>query len=374
MFDVKPKDKDDYYQFFGWLVSKKLAYVTIILVGVISAYFLYGNRANIWGGGSADGVKTFKYNSLMLRFTTGDVRIKAKSGYTAYEGAVQKGKVTGAGKLYDKNGTLVYEGNFEDNEYSGQGIRYYENGNLWYNGSFLENLFSGQGIEYRRNGSRLYEGDYVSGMKQGNGTLYDNGNNPIYTGEFSADHILYSALLGKTAAEVSEAYTGERVLYEGSDVFDVYLPDIEALYQSSEKDNSLDDSMKVDRVYVLKHQFDTNAGSLKTMDEIEDYFGDPVYEGYSDAEQSELLSIHFVRDLTGDVFYDDAGLVTTSTYDDYLHIEDYNDMVLYLYSFEQGGIRYTFIARDINQPFGFYIIEEVGQGMDDNNDNEDTSK
>lgn len=369
MFDVKPKDKDDYYHLFGWLVSKRLAYMIIIVIGVVSASFLYGNRASIFGTGNEDGVKTFNYNSFALRLTTGDVRIKGQSGYLAYEGPVAKGKVTGVGTLYDIDGNTVYEGSFENNEYSGQGTRYFTNGNIWYQGSFLANKFDGQGVEYRQNGSKLYDGEYVAGMKQGNGSLYDNGNNLIYTGAFAMDEIQYSALLGKTATAISEQYTGERVLYEGSDTFDVYMPDINAFYVSSENDNALDDSMKVETVYVLSTTFPTKDGQLKGIKELKGYFGESIYEGYSDAVLSELLAMSFVRNTTGDIVYDDPGVMTSSNYDDYLSIDSYNDLTVYLYSFDQGGLRYTFVTRDKNQPFGFYYIDTIGGGLDDAQEN-----
>ena len=35
IFQVKPKDKDDYYPIFGWLISKKLARAIVIVVGIL---------------------------------------------------------------------------------------------------------------------------------------------------------------------------------------------------------------------------------------------------------------------------------------------------------------------------------------------------
>ena len=33
VLNIKPKDKDDYYTIFGWMISKRLAYAIIIIIG-----------------------------------------------------------------------------------------------------------------------------------------------------------------------------------------------------------------------------------------------------------------------------------------------------------------------------------------------------
>lgn len=40
LIDVKPRNKDDYYSIFGWLISKRLAYAIIIFIGIISLWYL----------------------------------------------------------------------------------------------------------------------------------------------------------------------------------------------------------------------------------------------------------------------------------------------------------------------------------------------
>ena len=40
LLDVKPKDKKDYYTVFNWMISKKLAYTMVIIVGLLSAYYI----------------------------------------------------------------------------------------------------------------------------------------------------------------------------------------------------------------------------------------------------------------------------------------------------------------------------------------------
>ena len=40
LLDVKPKNKNDYFTIFGWMVSKRLAYAVIIIVGVLSIWYI----------------------------------------------------------------------------------------------------------------------------------------------------------------------------------------------------------------------------------------------------------------------------------------------------------------------------------------------
>ena len=44
VFAVRPRHKRDYYGFFGWLVSRRLAHAVVIAVGLLSlAYLLFVN-------------------------------------------------------------------------------------------------------------------------------------------------------------------------------------------------------------------------------------------------------------------------------------------------------------------------------------------
>ncbi|MBR3525705.1 MAG: hypothetical protein IKO11_07640, partial [Lachnospiraceae bacterium] len=115
LFDVKPKNKDDYYTFFGWMVSKKLARSIIILLGVVSIWYIVSVKQVFAGMGSNGGIRTYSYDSLQLRLAKDQVRILGKSGYLAYEGQVAKGYVTGVGTLYTPDGAVLYNGNFTKN-------------------------------------------------------------------------------------------------------------------------------------------------------------------------------------------------------------------------------------------------------------------
>ena len=177
LLDVRPRHKRDYYSVFGWLVSKRLAMAVLVVIGVLSIYYLYSIHSTLTSA-RAEGIKTYDYDSVMLRFADEKVRIRGKSGYLAYEGDVKGGAVTGYGTLYNPAGTVVYQGNFDMNMYQGNGTRYYDSGILMYSGNFQENLFDGNGKLYRENGSLAYEGEFalgrVRGMRRQKGTQPDS--------------------------------------------------------------------------------------------------------------------------------------------------------------------------------------------------------
>ena len=174
VFQVKPRDKNDYYSVLGYLVSRRLARAVVVVMGILClCYFLWVKPIANMADSVNTGDKVHSYNSFFLRFTEGPVKIKAKSGYVAYEGNVEKGYVSGQGRLYDETGGLVYTGNFEKNEYNGQGTLYYPIGQIKYEGEFQKNAFNGAGTLYRENGTKQYEGAFAEGVYEGEGTLYN---------------------------------------------------------------------------------------------------------------------------------------------------------------------------------------------------------
>lgn len=360
LFDIKPKNKHDYYHVFGWLVSKRLAYVIVIVMGVFSLTYLWGNKENIFNNSKGAGIRTYEYNDILLRYAKGKVRIKAKSGYMAYEGEVNKGSVTGEGSLYGIKDNLIYQGSFVKNKYEGEGTLYYPDGTLEYQGAFVNNLFEGNGTQYRVNGTKLYEGSFIGGLKEGEGVLFDSGENSVFSGSFSHDDIKYETFLGKSTKEIADMYTGARSIYEGGDSFEVYMPDINAIYTGKSNTNSLDDDVLVEAIYILKNSLATVNGELESANELNVYFGEPIYEGYSYISQTEALAQSFVRASSGDYYYKDSKLKLSYIYDDYVTIEDYDqDSLVYLYSYMKDNIIYTFVCKDKEQPFGFYYLEKT---------------
>lgn len=356
LFDVRPKNKNDYYEVFGWLVSKKLAYAILIVIGVLSMIYLVSIRSMYLPGKQTDGIKTYDYNDVMLRFAKGTVRIRGKSGYIAYQGDVEKGGVTGFGNLYGVDGTLLYQGNFADNEYEGNGIQYYPDGTMHYRGSFSGNLYEGTGKLYRENGSLAYDGEFARGMKEGVGKLYGAGDKPVYEGSFSQDQLVYSALLGKSTAEVADAYNGGRIIYQSDNEFTVLMPDINALYVGATDEDNLEDQVMVNSIYVLKNTITFGKNEYSTIAELRKVFGEEVYDGNSIVTLPEAVAINYLnkqkQTLNGSVEMD-----MTEAFTDVFTVDGIqDDYPVYLYSFRKGGLLYTFVCGDRNDRFAFYSI------------------
>ncbi len=363
IFDVRPKHKKDYYEVFGWLISKKLAYAIVIVIGVLSLIYLVSIRSMYLPQSQEDGVKTYNYDDIMLRFAKGSVRILGKSGYLAYEGDVEKGAVTGYGNLYGVDGTLLYQGNFEHNKYEGSGVQYYEDGTMHYKGEFSENLYEGTGKLYRESGILAYDGEFSQGMKEGIGKLYASGDKAVYEGSFSRDELVYSSLLGKTTAEVAEAYSGSRVIYQSDSDFAVLMSDIDALYMATTDEESLDDSVMVESIYVLSDSIKLGNKECTSISDLRSAFGEEVYEGNSIVTLPEAVAINELNKqketLNGSV-----EMETTDEYTDVISVSSIqDDYPVYLYSFAKDGLLYTFVCGDKNDTFSFYSImsEEAGE-------------
>lgn len=363
LFDVRPKHKKDYYEVFGWLVSKRLAYAIIIVIGVLSMIYLVSIRSMYLPQKQTDGIKTYDYDDVMLRFAKGTVRIRGKSGYIAYQGDVEKGGVNGYGNLYGVDGTLLYQGNFVNNEYEGSGTQYYADGTMHYKGNFSGNLYEGNGKLYRENGSIVYEGEFARGMKEGIGKLYGAGDKPVYEGSFSQDQLVYSALLGKSTTEVAESYKGERIIYQSDNEFSVLMPDINALYVGVTDEENLEDTVLVDSIYVLKNTITFGKNACSTIADLKKVFGQEVYEGNSIVTLPEAVAINYLnkqkQTLNGSVELD-----TTDEFTDAITVNEIqDDYPVYLYSFRKDGLLYTFVCGDKNDTFAFYSImsEEGGE-------------
>lgn len=363
IFDVRPKNKKDYYEVFGWLVSKRLAYAIVIVIGVLSMVYLVSIRSMYLPQKQEDGIKTYDYDDVMLRFAKGNVRIRGKSGYLAYQGNVEKGAVNGYGSLYGVDGTLLYQGSFADNEYEGSGTQYYADGTMHYKGEFSANLYEGTGKLYRENGTLAYDGEFSRGMKEGTGKLYGAGDKPIYEGSFSRDQLVYSALLGKSTAEVSEAYSGEDIIYQSDNEFTVLMPDIQALYVGVTDEENLEDKVMVESIYVLKNTITLGKYECTTIDDLREVFGDEVYDGNSIVTLPEAVAINYLnkqkQTLNGTV-----EMETTDEFTDAITVDQIqDDYPVYLYSFRRDGLLYTFVCGDRNDTFAFYSImsEEGGE-------------
>lgn len=360
MTDIRPKDKSDYYSVFGWLVSKRLAFFIVIAVGMISAYYVMVVQPLSVFTSAGNGSKTYAYDSIPLRFTEGRVRITAKSGYVAYDGMVVKGVAEGEGSLYRNDGSKVYYGQFKNSRFEGNGTLYYPSGQIQYVGAFSQNVYHGSGKLYRENGSMEYEGSFLDGMKDGEGTLYDGGSNEIFVGNFSKDQLLYSDFVGKSTIEANAIYLGEKMVYTDEEYFVVDMPDIDALYYGNQNEESLTGEIFVEGVYVLKNTFECFGEIMENIDSVTRMMGNPVYEGNAYVLMPEAVAIRGLRQNSDD-FLEDAVRGVEQIFSDAAAVTEVEeDYMVYIYTYEKDGLRYTFFGKDRSGNFSMYLIEKAG--------------
>lgn len=359
VFNVKPRDKTDYYPLFGFLVSKRLAHAIVVVVGILClCYMIWVNplAGMVEGAGSTE--KVYSYNSLSLRFVRGMVKIRAKAGYIAYDGNVEKGYATGYGQLYNRDGGLVYQGEFEKNLYSGQGSLYYPIGQMQYEGAFQKNAFEGEGTLYRENGTKKYSGQFSRGEFEGEGVLYDASEREVFQGSFHNGKPVYIQLLGKNAGEIAKMYSGSRILYQDNTDSVVMLEDINAFYVQSAENNSLDDTAKTAKIYVGEQEFIYGDYRISTVEELRKKLGPPVFEGNSYVAFPEAAAIDRMQEKGMEIPLE-IGMKARKPYDEVNEVTEYaTDALVYLYVFQVEDITYTFICTDKNSGFWMYSLEQ----------------
>ncbi len=358
LLDIRPKHKKDYYTIFGWMISRRLVNLLLVAAGLGCIFYISVTRP-FGSSSSADSVSAYKYSSIPLRYASGNVKIKAKSGYIAYEGQVSKGYASGNGKLYAQDGTLLYDGEFQESKYSGNGTLYYPSGQLEYKGEFAENLFEGTGTQYRENGSRLYEGTFENGMKEGEGTYYGTSDNTVFKGNFHLDEIVYTQLLKKSAEDIGSLYTGSELIYQNADGSEnaVVLSDIDVVYYSKDNSSSVDSTMKSDVICVGKSSFAYGDQKIDTIEGLTEALGEPAYEGNSYMTFLEAISISWLQN-RGKAMDIDTGLDVEAVFDEVNTVNSYEkNTSLYLHTYEIGEQTYTFLSQEKTGSFFMYEIE-----------------
>ncbi len=358
LFSIKPRNKHDYFPILGFLVSRKLAFSVVIIVGLLCLYYLFFiNPPSRLVSGMADGLRVYDYDSIPLRFVNDRVRIRAKSGYTAYEGAVERGYASGYGTLYSQDGQRVYEGQFAQNKYEGTGTLYYPSGQPQYKGAFSENLFEGEGILYRENGTKQYAGTFLNGEEEGAGTLYDGAESPVFSGSFHLGDIVYSQLLGLGADEIAAMYTGERTLYQLEGETAVMLEEIDAYYMSGAAEDSIEDTLTADRVYVCRDSFRYGDQVIDTINGLTEALGLPSFEGNSYLTFPEAVGISWQQE-QGKRLETESGLSAQAPYKEVREVDGFNESgLLYLYVYQKDDLTYTFFCEDKDGGFFLYLIE-----------------
>ena len=355
LLGVKPRDKNDYYTIGNWMLSKRLLYAAVIIIGVISIWYI-STETSLFKRFGQEGVRTYKYDSLRLRTAKGHVKITGKSGYLAYDGTVEDGYVKGTGTLYNKAGNVVYTGEFDRNMYEGIGTANYDSGNKKYYGKFHENLYEGDGIFYREDGTMIYNGAFSKGLRNGEGTLYDTGENEIFTGMFANGDIVYSELLGKSVKEVNDHYKGHRDLFTRSNESVAIMGSIGALYHAQSDEEALDDDEIVDAVYVLNDYFKNAGAQVNTVSDLKDIFGEPIYEGNSNVILAEAVAINLLNQ-TQTAVNGKVKMDLDQTFTDVAEVQSFDrEYVVYITSFQRGDIIYSFVSGADDDLFSFYFI------------------
>lgn len=359
LLDVRPRDKRDYYPIFRWLVSKRLAFALVVALGLVSLLFISMMLPDGFLK-SGESVPTYKYRSVPLKFHTGTVNILARDGYVAYTGEVDGGVATGQGTLYAADGSTVYEGQFENSMYNGEGTLYYPNGSPKYVGSFTDNEYNGTGSSYRSNGVLEYSGDYVAGVRTGSGTLYNSVGSKVFQGSFLGGEIVYHDFLARPTSEVPELYSGETAVYQSNEEYCVTMPEIDAVYAVKDGSNTLENEWTVDRVYVLHGSVPLESGTCTTLRQLMAAMGEPLYFGTAWVDLPEAVAWDLVAEEQPDRM-DQVRIESTASFENVFSVSDYDrDFQMYLYTFEQSGLLYTFYFTGAGESeFVMYAIEKA---------------
>lgn len=360
LLDVRPRDKGDYYPLFRWLVSKRLAFALVVAVG-LGCLLLITQMVpdNALGGGDGD-IPTYKYRSLPLKFYSGTVHILARDGYVAYSGQVDKGMAVGEGTLYAADGSTVYEGQFDNSMYNGEGTLFYPNGAPHYVGSFTDNLFNGTGTCYRPSGAPEYSGSFVFGVRTGEGVLYDSVGNPVYQGNFLNDQIVYHDFLDRPTSEIAQLYSGETAVYQSDAEYCVTMPEIDAVYSVQDGSNTLENEWTVDRIYVLHDTVPLESGLCSTVRELTAALGEPLYYGTAWVNLPEAVAWNLLAEEAPDQM-ETVAVNGTEGLEQVFTVSGYDrDFQVYLYTFEQGGLLYTFYFTGAGESrFVMYAMEKA---------------
>ena len=361
VLDIKPKDKNDYYSVGRWLVSKRLAYSMVIIIGILCAVYINSNLPKKAPGGDGTAkLHTYKFNALPLKFYSGSVNILARDGYLAYTGQVDKGAVNGNGILYTKDGNKLYEGQFVENKYNGTGQLYYPDGGLQYTGEFLENIFQGKGSYYRKTGTIEYTGDFESGSRSGQGELYNSAGNLIYNGNFRKDSIVYNELIDKSTKELAAMYTGASSVYSSADEYCVSMDEIGAVYSAENGADTLSGEWTVASIFVLSDEISIGNASYKSIDEIIRALGEPDYFGTAWVNLPETVCINMLIN-QGNTDLTPVSISSSSELERVYNVASYDkNATIYLYTFVSEGLLYTFYCTGSGADnFVMYSIQKL---------------
>ncbi len=360
LFNVKPRDKKDYYPVFRWLVSKRLAYAIVVALCVGCILILSAIVPEMISGRSSDAMPTYKYNAAMLKFYNGKARVTAHDGHIAYVGDVDDGIAEGTGALYDKDGKLVYEGSFGGSKYNGTGTEYYPGAGIRYTGNFVDNLYDGTGKYYRPSGVLEYEGTYSRGIRMGEGKLYNSSGSLIFTGNFRDDGIVYDELLGKSMEDAAVIYSGDQVLYMTDTESCISMPEIGAVCGLKDGSDSIEPEWSVDSVIIPSGTITLDGIKCDTVEKVAARLGVVEYEGSTAVLLPEAVVINQLKDDAA-IRFESIDIETEQEFEEVLNVTSYDrNYQIYIHTFVRDGLLYTFYTGHENESkFDFYSISRA---------------
>lgn len=361
LLDVKPRNRKDYYPMLRWLVSKRLAFALVVILGIGATFYIVIMLPSSGGDRAEESIPAYQYRSIPLKFHSGTAQILARDGHLAYVGQVDKGSCVGKGTLYGGEGELVYDGQFADNRFNGSGTLYYPSGGIQYTGSFTDNLFHGVGAYYRPSGSPEYEGDHVAGTRTGQGKLYNGTGRQIFEGSFLNNAIVYQDFLDKPTRQVTELYSGTTAIYDSGEEYCVSMPEIQAVYAVKDGSNTLENEWIVTSVYVLESAIPLDGESYTSISQLQAVLGQPLYFGTAWVDLPEAVALNLLAQSNPEAV-GTVEMQTHSALDNVFSVTGYDrDFQVYLYTFQRDDLLYTFYCTGPGVPgFVMYAIEGAG--------------
>lgn len=171
------------YWKIGPVYIKKMFLLTLIIAGAIAVMAKFGMPVELLPSRGEE-PESYRYDDEALLELSEEVLIRDKDGRIRYEGPIDKGVITGVGRIYDAQGRLCYEGPLLENRCEGNDARVYRNGRLCYEGAMKDNRYDGPGKLYDYLNSEVREGAFLNGLLEGNARIYAMDGTLLREGNF----------------------------------------------------------------------------------------------------------------------------------------------------------------------------------------------
>ena len=182
----------------------------------------------------------------------------------------------------------------------------------------------------------------------------------MFQGSFLGGEIVYHEFLTRPTSEVPELYSGETAVYQSEDEYCVTMPEIDAVYAVKDGSNTLENEWTVDRVYVLHDSVPLESGTCSTLRQLMDAMGDPLYFGTAWVNLPEAVAWNLAASEQPDRM-EQIEIASTASFENVFSVSEYDrDFQMYLYTFQQDGLLYTFYFTGAGESeFVMYAIEKA---------------